>query len=262
MPIDQHPRRRTPEQIVADQKQQAETERRRKLATSVAPASAPPTTVPATARASSLATTDTRTVPERLADELSSSFMPGPPIKFDGKIGQFVTPGNGELIDEKTRYAARVPEIWNGRLKFNGEGEQPTRVGGFPYDGYEMPERETLGDNDPDEWPTGLNGKPSDPWLHEILLPIQNIETGEVFCFGTTSATGRTAVGSLLRAYNRMRRANQNEIPIIQLKPSSYEHRTFGKVNVPSFVIVGRTNLDGTKPDTATADMSDAIPEF
>ena len=238
----------TPGQVIAEQKRQA-AQYKANVPATVASASLP-AAMPA----------DNRTVAERLADTISPSFMPGPPIKFDGKTGNFVAPGDGEPVDEKTRYVALLPEMWNGYIKFNGEGEQPTRIGGLPYDGYEMPPREELGDLDPDEWPIGLNGKPADPWLHQILIPIQNVETKEIFCFGTTSTTGRTAVGALLRSYNRMRRANPNELPIIQLRASSYEHRTFGKVNVPSFVICGRTNIDGTKPDTAAADLNDEVP--
>ena len=147
--------------------------------------------------------------------------------------------------------------MWSGFIKFNGEGEQPTRVGGLPYDGYDVPARESLGDLDPDEWPDGLDGKPSDPWLLQMLLPLQNIETSEVFCFQTTSPTGRTAVGTLMRAYNRMRKTSPGEVPIVQLKPSSYEHRTFGTVNIPCFVIVGRTKPGDTQP---ADDMDDAAP--
>ena len=34
--------------------------------------------------------------------------------------------------------------MWNGLIKFNGEGEQPTRIGGNPYDGYEPPRVKVL----------------------------------------------------------------------------------------------------------------------
>jgi hypothetical protein len=212
-------------------------------------------------RASGPAVPDSRTAPERFVDEISPSFMPGQPIKFDGKIGKFVTPGNDTPLDETIRYAALLPETWTGYIKFNGEGEQPTRVGGLLYDNYVMPPREDLGDLDPTEWPLGLNGKPADPWLRQILIPIQNIATSEIFTFQTTSTTGKTAVGALLRNYNRMRRGNPNEVPIIQLKPSSYMHRTFGKVNVPSFVICGRTSLDSAQLTTLADGLNDEIPE-
>ena len=245
----------TSTEIVARQKADAERqqqERREREKQATLPGIAAKPSVPAVP--------DNRTAAERLADELSPSFLPGPPIKFDGKTGQFVLPGSGEPVDENTRYIALIHEMWNGHIKFNGEGEQPTRVGGLPYDNYVMAPRESLGDLDPSQWPLGLDGKPADPWLHQILIPLQNVETSEVFTFQTTSTTGRTAVGALLRAYNRMRRTNPDEVPIIQLRASSYQHRTFGKVNTPSFVICGRTSLDGSKPDTPAANMNDEVP--
>ena len=217
----------TPEQIVAQQKADAARQKRERQDTLPGILNKAP------------AVPDTRNAAEKLADTVAPSFMRGPPIKFDGKAGRFVLAGSD--LDETTRYAALLREMWSGHIKFNGEGEQPTRIGGLPYDGFEMPPRESLGDLGADEWPAGLDGKPSDPWLHQMLIPLQNIETAEIFTFQTTSPTGRTAVGALMRAYNRMRRTHPNETPIVQLKASSYEHRTFGKVNIPSFAIVGRT---------------------
>ena len=217
-------RRKTPtsEEIIARQKSDAVSAKSSILATSH---QAPAPSVPAAP--------DSRNAAEKLADDIAPSFAPGPIIKFNGKEGGFELAGSGETLDETTRYAALVDETWSGFIKFNGEGEQPTRIGGLPYDNYETPPRESLGDLDPDEWPSGLDGKPTDPWLRQILVPLQNMHTLEVFTFQTTSTTGRTAVGTLMRAYNRMRRANPSEVPVVQLKASSYEHRTFGRGTSP-----------------------------
>jgi hypothetical protein len=257
MPSYQQPNRRppTPDQIVSQQKADAARQKREREQQG---------SLPEILKAAVPAAPDNRTAAERLADTVAPSFMPGPPFRFNGKDGRFEKPGSDEPLDETTRYAALVHEMWSGRIKFNGEGEQPTRDGGLPYNGYEMPPRESLGDLDPNEWPAGLDGKPTDPWLHQMLVPMQNLETSEVFTFQTTSATGRAAVGALMRAYNRMRVAHPGEVPIVQLKPSNYEHRTFGKVNIPAFVIVGRTNIDEPKPGTPPTnnDPDDGLPPW
>src|SRR6516165_8621385 len=114
---------RTPEEIISRQKDDA----------AKAKAAAQQAVVPAKPTNAALVVPDSRTVPERLADQLAPSFMPGPPIKFDGKLGKFVMSGDNQAISEATRYIALIPEMWNGYIKFNGEGEQPTRVGGLPY---------------------------------------------------------------------------------------------------------------------------------
>ena len=80
-----------------------------------------------------------------------------------------------------------------------------------------------------------------------------------------TSEFNHSSVPSaLLRAYNRMRRANPNDVPIIQLVPSSYQHREFGKVNIPRFVICGKTKYDAiTEPEPELSlgdDLNDKIP--
>ena len=248
----QQPNRKppTPEQIIAQQVADAKRQKHAREHAAQAP-------LPDIVKAAVPAVPDNRTAAERLADTIAPSFMPGPPIKFDGKAGRFVLPGTDEAISEAIRYAALIPEMWSGWIRFNGEGEQPTRIGGLPYDGYELQPRESLGDLDPDEWPAGLDDKPADPWLHQLLVPLQNLATLEVFTFQTTSTTGRTAVGALMNAYNRMRRTRPNEVPIVMLKPGSYEHRTFGKVNIPSFVIVGRTVPGDAQP---VDDMDDTVP--
>jgi hypothetical protein len=96
------------------------------------------------------------------------------------------------------------------------------------------------------------------------LIPIQDARTWEVLCFGTTNSTGRTAVGALVRVYNRMRKANTNEVPIIQLVPSSYQNKKYGKVPIPKFVICGKTKYDAiTDPEPElplAADMNDELP--
>jgi hypothetical protein len=243
----------TPEEIIRQQTADAKHAKYQKEN----PAQAP--LLPDIVKTSVPAAPDNRTAAEKLVDTVAPSFAPGPIIKFNGKDGQFEPAGGGDALDETTRYAALIPEMWSGFIKFNGEGEQPTRIGGLPYDGYTLPPRESLGDLDPDSWPAGLDGKPSDPWLHQMLMPLLNVATSELVAFQTTSVTGRSAVGQLMRSYNRMRQANPGEVPIVLLKPSAYEHRTFGRVHVPTFVVVGRIVPGGTKP---IDDMNDEIPHL
>jgi hypothetical protein len=252
-------KKRTPpttEQIKTEQKRQAEADlAKRKAALPARPA----TPVPVKAATTAVAMPDNRTVPERFVDDISPSFMPGPLVKFNGKEGHFILASSGDPLDQMKRYIARLPDMWIGWVKFNGEGEPPSRVGGLLYDNYVMPPRECLDDTDESEWPLGLDDQPTDPWLIQFLIPIQDAGTWEILTFGTTSPTGRTAVGALLRAYNRKRRTNPDEVPIIQLAPSSYQHRTFGKVNIPRFVICGWTKYDGTSEPEPELPLGDDL---
>ena len=60
-------------------------------------------------------------------------------------------------------------------MKFN-EDAPPDRVMGLLYDGFKMPPREELGDNNPMDWPAGLDNKSADPWQHHNYLVLQNAD--------------------------------------------------------------------------------------
>jgi hypothetical protein len=141
-----------------------------------------------------------------------------------------------------------------GWIKFNGVGEPPSKEMGLLFDGFQMPPRQSLGDLDPKQWETGLDGQPADPWQHQQNLVLQNTETAELFTFSTSSRTGRRAVGTLLRHYERMQKARPDELPVIRLSTGGFQHKDtrVGWVSVPVFVVVGRAPRDSAaKPDTS-----------
>ena len=121
--------------------------------------------------------------------------------------GKFITSDDDHEIPEDAEFIALCPETLFGWVKFNGEGEPPDRVMGL-YGGFKMPARESLGDLDQKEWDLGLDGRPSDPWQHQMYLVLQNTRTLEMLTFVTSSKTGRWAVGILLRHYDWVRQNN------------------------------------------------------
>ena len=113
-------------------------------------------------------------------------------------------------------------------------------------------------------WERNLSGQPDDPWKCQILLPLQDVETGELYVFGTTSITGRKSVGNLIAECERMQRREPDNYPRVKLAVSGYTHRDerVGWVTTPAFPVVGKTQKDGMgAPDTSAAnDLSDQIP--
>jgi hypothetical protein len=242
----------TPEQVIAEQKRQAAKMR--------ADAMLPATTTGSTA----LALPDTRTVVQRYVDEIAPASIVGRLIKF-GKEGKFVTADDDELVDENADFIALCDETLVGWIRFSAEPDTPPdRIQGLLYDGFVLPQRDTLGDLDQKKWADGLSGQLADPWKHQINLVLQHTETRELFTFGTTSKTGRRAVGNLLRHYDRMQKTDTGEVPVVRLRPGGFNHRDerIGWVPVPTFCIVGRAPRDSAaKPDTSVAaDMNDEIP--
>jgi hypothetical protein len=199
----------------------------------------------------------------RYLDEVSPASLVGRMIKF-GKDGKFITPDDGEEISEDTAFVVLADETLVGFVKFNGPGEPPDRVMGLLYGGFTMPARDSLGDLDQTRWQEGLDGRPSDPWQHQMYLVLQQADSKEMFTFVTGSTTGRRAVGNLLRHYDRLRRSNVDEVPVVRLRTGGYKHKDdrVGWVNTPAFIVFGKTSRDSAaKPDTSTeAVLNDSIP--
>jgi hypothetical protein len=171
---------------------------------------------------------------------------------------------SGEKVSPDRNLVALCDETLVGWIKFGAEGEPPIRVQGLHYDGFIMPERESLGNLDQSEWPEGLNKQPADPWQHQICLVLQDRETGELFTFATSSISGRRAVGNLLRHYERLRKSHPDTYPAVHLKPGGFNHRDtrVGWVATPVFAVVGRAPADSVaKPDTSLrGNLEDEIP--
>jgi hypothetical protein len=250
-----HPR--TAEQVVADQKEQAAKEKAQRVAAAATAA------VTAKSNGGAVAVADTRSPIDQYLDEVAPASIVGRMIKFS-KDGEFVTHDDGETVGEDGDFTALCDQTLVGWIKFNGEGEPPTRHMGLLYDGFAMPPRATLGDDDPTTWEVGLDDKPADPWQHHMYVVLQRGDTGELYTYVTSSITGRRAVGNLLRHYNRLQKTHPDQYPVIRLKVGGFQHRDerVGWVKVPVLAVVGRAQKDSAaKPDSsAAADMSDEIP--
>ena len=241
----------TPEQIRADQKRQAEADRAKVV-----------TNLPAKPAPVAMAVPDNRTPVQQYLDDIAPASIVGRMIKF-GKEGQFETADDGEKIGDDVDFVALCDQTLIGWIRFNGEGNPPDKVMGLLYDGFVMPPRGTLGDDDQSQWELGLDKQPADPWQHQNYLVLQRGDTGELFTFVTSSKTGRRAVGNLLRHYDRMERARSNMYPIIRLKIGGFNHRDerIGWVSVPVFAVQGRHPKEtAAKPDSSLqADLNDNV---
>jgi hypothetical protein len=210
-----------------------------------------------------LATLDTRTDVQRYLDEIAPASIVGRLVKFN-KDGQFITSDDDTVIGDDVDFTALVDQTLIGWVKFGADGEAPVRHMGLLYDGFVMPPRDSLGDLNQAKWEIGLDGRPADPWQHHVYLVLQRGDTSELFTFASSSMTGRRAIGTLLRHYDRMQRARSGEYPVIRLKVGGFQHKDdrVGWVKVPVLAVVGRTPKDSAaKPDSSIAsDMNDQIP--
>src|SRR5262245_16110013 len=189
--------------------------------------------------------------------------MNGTYFKFS-KDGKFVKSSDDEEIPEGTEFVVIYDQAHGGWVMFMGKGNPPARKQGPLFAGFVPPPREELGDTDQSQWQEGLSGKPTDPWQFQLLLPLQDVKTGELFIFQTSSVTGRRAVDRLIQACARMMTTEPDVYPVIKLRISGFDHRDerVGWVKVPAFERVGKApKADTTIADTSlSGEMNDEIP--
>jgi hypothetical protein len=123
--------------------------------------------------------------------------------------------------------------------------------------GYPMPAREDLDDNDEEDWPLGLDGRPADPWANQRYLYLIDPSTGSDYTFVTSSWGGRAAVEGLARAVSIKRTTVPGAVPIIQLDTVFKRSAKYGNVPTPKFTIIG-WNGDDAAPLAEVID--DEIP--
>jgi hypothetical protein len=219
--------------------------------------------VPVGKTSTAVAVPDNQSAATAYLNEIAPSSVVGERIDFN-KNGKFVRADTDEEISEETDFVVLADQTMVGWIKFNGPGNPPDQIMGALYDGFVMPRRADLGDNDEAAWPEGLSGRPDDPWKHQIYLVLQQAGTTELFTFVTRSVTGRRSVGNLLKHYDRMCRVNPGEYPVVRLKTGGFQHRDerVGWVATPAFAVVGRAPRDSVaQPGTsAGGDMDDVIP--
>jgi hypothetical protein len=177
-----------------------------------------------------------------------------------GNIGKILKFQKGKYyvgddeIAVNTEMAAHIAQLARGWVKFRG-GELVDRRMGKVVEGFMMPKREDLDDNDESNWEKNERGERRDPWVAQSYLPLENLETGELVVFVTGSVGGSTAVGALVKTASRNLHKG---LPIIQLGVRSYKHKQFGRIENPDFPIVGWTG--GATMATAAPEPAPTLP--
>jgi hypothetical protein len=115
---------------------------------------------------------------------------------------------------------------------------------GAPAEGYRIPDRENLGDNDESAWPVDSKGKRRDPWQETAMLPLVDAASKAVFTFSTSSWGGRTAIGALMKEYAVHARQKPNDLPIVELGSGTKTSQdpTIGRYKIPTLKIIGWTD--------------------
>src|SRR5262245_56269589 len=161
---------------------------------------------------------------------------------FEGTILKYIkgnwSAGKDGADMNGAQLTALVEQLAIGWTKWIDRRPIDYRVG-FVSDGFTPPRRQDLDMQDENNWARDYEGRPRDPWQFGMHLPLLN-EEGEQYIFSTSSQGGRNALANLADAYadKRMSSNGKNLCPLVELGTESYDHRSYGTVNTPTFDIL------------------------
>jgi hypothetical protein len=163
-----------------------------------------------------------------------------------------------EELDLTANYIAHCGQAQVGFINFPDDGGQPQRAMVPLFGGMDPPERESLGDTDPAQWPVSqFDGQSRDPWIPQTVLVLQHTDSNALFTLVASSVSARNAVDSLLRQYSFF----PGEPPLVRLSVGKYLHKTRKTwIHYPDFRIVGRSKAVTPPVQPEQADFSDEIP--
>jgi hypothetical protein len=241
----------TVEAVLAEQKRQAEGKATKvqaalpaevKQTTPLPTPAATPATIPDSAR--------------RYLDKSAGTVI-GKVVKLNGQTGKFVVGDGTEEMDLSATYLAHCSQVQIGFVNFPEDGGQPTRAMVPLFSGVDPPERSSLGDNDPAQWPVSqFDNQARDPWVPQTVLVLQNAESNALFTLVASSISARNAIDNLLRQYSFF----PGESPLVRLSVGKYLHKTRKTwIHYPDFRLVGRAKAT-TPVAPVQADFQDEIP--
>jgi hypothetical protein len=115
-------------------------------------------------------------------------------------------------------------------------------------DGEKIPQRRDLGNNDRSLWPVGPNGSVKDPISPDARVYMVAIDPPhEGYTFVSSSWGGRQAMQKLCKAYVDGRDEHPGEMPIVAAGTFKRTDRNFGKIDTPTFEVVGWAAIDDVK---------------
>jgi hypothetical protein len=174
-------------------------------------------------------------------------------VKGKYKVGDDEVPLGSQYVV----HANQLTFCW---IKFTDSRVADRRMG-RAADGFVPPKREELGDTDQSKWAV-VDGEAKDPWSFQHLLPLENLESGEVVIFTTSSIGGKIATEEVVREYaRRLKRKGSRALPIVKLAVKQMPTKKFGDVPRPYFEVEGwEDSPAGDAKLSLAKDFDDAVP--
>jgi hypothetical protein len=153
-------------------------------------------------------------------------------LKFNK--GDYVIGRDQEECQEK-ELVALMPGLMHGYIRWEDSSPVQHEMG-LLAEGYVLPERNTLGYLDKEQW----ENPERDPWQESFYLPVITVNAETVYTFTTSSDGGRRhAILPLCGDYGNHIRHHPDELPVFGLEQSGYQHSdpSVGWVKYPLFPV-------------------------
>jgi hypothetical protein len=170
-------------------------------------------------------------------------------MAFNGQSGIHRTLADDIEVPSGTEFIAFLHETQRGFIKFNPDGPPSVHMVRIDENA-EVPERDSLGDNDPTKWPIGLNGEKADPWKEQFAFPMaSNDAGGELFVYVARGVVAMNSVSSLLGCWRVHSKRKQGLIPVIAVRNGTYWSKRFNADRPkPELTIVNWVTKTGAPP--------------
>jgi hypothetical protein len=175
---------------------------------------------------------------EAYGNSMTRMTFPGDLLTFS-KFGDFNAGRDKDEVPLGTRVVVHVPTMLIGYVRWEDNKPIDYQMG-LLHEGFVPPKRDELGYLDKSQWETYEDGGAKDPWQFSNQVVMTSVEDDDiVYTFTTSSKTGRSALGMVVKAYGHHIRQAPDEYPAVELQRDSYHDRRFGEVRIPVFEIFG-----------------------
>jgi hypothetical protein len=169
------------------------------------------------ANAEQVSDTDLVALSGAARDLLAGDFV-GMPLKFQkGRWSKAVAKGETVEIGETETFIVDPLSYCSGWVRWEAKSVTAKIGPGRPIDGFILPVRDRLPDQDTSRWPFGRSGKREDPWKENHQITMKDTADDTLLTWVTSSWGGRKAIGQLISAFIRERKAHPGLFPVVLL---------------------------------------------
>ena len=189
-------------------------------------------------------------------------------LAFNGQSGIHRTLADDVEVPSGTEFDAFLHLTQRGFINFNTDDGQPDVRMVRIDENAVVPARESLGDNDPTQWPVSpMNGAKNDPWKEQFAIPMaRHDQGGELFIYIARGIVAMNSVRDLLGRWRHHPKRREGLIPVVAVINGTYYSKRFNDNRPkPELTIVGWVMKTGAPPPqqlSLSQEMKDELPSW